>query len=123
MLLSLLVVAGGCGDQQHYILAATRSCLDERGYQTTIQDNWVFEPSEGSLVVEFSRQWIVLNFAKDGSEARTIRDSAVAADEALRSELLVRGNVVYGWSSGAKPSLKDVLGCLRERRTDNANPS
>ena len=124
ILLALVVgVAAGCGDDQRYTLQPTRSCLDERGYKTRIQDNWLFEPSGGSLVVALNGQWVVLDFAQDSDDARSIRDSAVAADEAMKSELLVRENVVYGWSSGAKSRVEDVLRCLRERDTDIANPS
>lgn len=46
------------------MLAPTRACFDARGYDTEVEDDWLMKPSEGSLVVSFGRQYVVLKFGR-----------------------------------------------------------
>ena len=107
----LLTVSSGCGSGEHFRLEATRSCLHHRGYKTSIQNNWIFKPSEGSLAVEFGRRYVALNFGKDDSEARRIRAAALHVD--AHWPIAARANVAYVWSVGARGRVGAVVDCLR----------
>jgi hypothetical protein len=109
--LETLVVMTGCGSGMHFRLGPTRSCLDQRGYETSVEDNWIFKPTDGSLVVEFGRRYVALNFGKDEREAPSIRDAALQAN--ARWPIAVRGNVAYVWSVGTKGRVKEAVDCLR----------
>ena len=106
-----LVVLTGCGSGTHFRLGATRSCLNQRGFKTSVEDNWIFKPTNGALVVEFGRRYVALNFGKDEREARNIRDAALEVNS--RWPIAVRGSVAYVWSVGTKGRVKEVVGCLR----------
>ncbi|MFL5937423.1 MAG: hypothetical protein ACJ74P_10055 [Gaiellaceae bacterium] len=106
------VAAAGCASgDDHFRLAKTRSCLESRGYTTSIQNNWIFKPTNGSLVVTFGRQYVALNFGEDELEADTIRDGALRANE--HWPIGATANVAYVWSVGAKTRVSGVLDCLR----------
>jgi hypothetical protein len=109
---TVVLIAAGCGDGQHFRLVATRSCLAARGYETSSAKNWIFNPTEGTLDVLFGRRYVSLNFGKDATEARLIRDSALQAGGS-QWPVGARANVAYVWSAGAKLHVDRVLDCLR----------
>jgi hypothetical protein len=106
-----LLVAAGCGSDEHFRLRATRSSLDQRGYTAAIENNWIFKPSDGSLVVQFGRRYVALNFGRDEREARSVRDAALQAN--ARWPIAVRANGAYVWSVGTKDRVAAVVDCLR----------
>jgi hypothetical protein len=109
---TIVVITAGCGDGRHFRLAATRSCLNARGYETSTEHNWLFKPTEGTLDVSFGRRYVALNFGKDAREARRIRDSVLKV-YGSQWPIAARGNVAYVWSAGAKAHVHGVLGGLR----------
>jgi hypothetical protein len=112
--LALALVAAACagcgGSHDHFRLASTRACLDARGFKTATQDNWLFKPTQGSLVVAFGRQYVSLNFGENDREARNIRN---AWRRASHWPIDARANVAYVWSRRAKGRVARVLACLR----------
>lgn len=110
----VLFLAAGCGGEaHHFTLMSTRACLEARRLTTQLEDNWLFKPTEGALVVIFGRQYVSLNFGEDETEAQSIRDAARSAGGA-RWPVGSRANVAYVWSAQAKSRVSDVLTCLRE---------
>ena len=107
-------MTAGCGGyQERFTLAPTRACLDSRGFDTEIEDDWLMKPSEGSLVVSFGRHYVALKFGKDEAEARAIHDAARSAG-GQGWPIARRANVAYVWTAAGKRRLPDVLDCLRE---------
>lgn len=109
-----IAMAGACGGgQNHFNLAPTRACLDSRGFDTEIEDDWLMKPSEGSLVVSFGRDYVALKFGKDESEARGIYDAARSSG-GEGWPIARRANVAYVWTTAGERRVSDVLRCLRE---------
>jgi len=113
LVVTTATTAGCGGDQEHFRLAPTRACLDARGFDTEIEDDWLMRPSEGSLVVPFGRHDVALKFGSDESEARGIYDAARSAG-GTGWPIARRANVAYVWTAAAERRLPAILGCLRE---------
>jgi hypothetical protein len=106
------MLAAGCGSPRvHYRLSATRACLEQRGFRTELENNWLLKPSEGSLLVIFGRGTVVLEFGSEAREADRMRD---AAFEVQRNwPIAARSNVAYVWDRKSMRHVAAVLDCLR----------
>jgi len=109
------ITAAGCGNaSRHYQLAPTRTCLNERGFRTQVENNWVVKPSQGSLLVTFGRGIVGLEFGSSGREANGIRYAMLRAG-GKKWPVDARRNIAYVWDRKSKPHVAAVLDCLRPR--------
>jgi hypothetical protein len=124
-----VLVATGCGSSggssDGYSLALTEKCLKASGLKAFPVKNDVVSGSQGNLHVEFTygTEDIFMAFGKNPSEAKKIREEAIAATErhqhidrqTILDGVEVAKNVFYYSNAGplTQVTRQRIIACLR----------